>query len=44
MKRFWLLSKTKNPFGIDGDYITAPNISNVFSEMITLWLVSFGKI
>ena len=33
----------QNPFGIDGDYITAPNISNVFSEMITLWLVSFWE-
>ena len=33
----------QNPFGIDGDYVTAPNISNLFSEMITLWLVSFWE-
>ncbi len=31
----------QNPFGIKGDFITAPNISNLFSEMITIWLVSF---
>ena len=33
----------KNPFGDKGDYITAPNISNLFSEMITIWLVSFWE-
>ena len=33
----------KNPFGIKGDYITAPNISNLFSEMIAIWLVSFWE-
>ena len=33
----------KNPFGIKGDYITAPNISNVFCEMIAIWLVSFWE-
>ena len=24
----------KNPFGLKGDFITAPNISRMFSEMI----------
>ena len=37
----------KNPFGIKGDYITAPKISNLFSEMIAIWIVAswelFGK-
>ena len=32
-----------NPFGIKGDYITAPNISKIFSEMIFLWLISYWK-
>ena len=31
---------TKNPFGKDGDYITAPKISNLFSEMIAIWIIS----
>ena len=33
----------KNPFGISGDFITAPNISRLFSEMIAIWTVSFWK-
>ena len=33
----------KNPFGEKGDFITAPNISNLFGEMITIWLVSFWE-
>ncbi len=33
----------KNPFGIKGDYVTAPNISNLFSEMIGIWLISFWE-
>ncbi len=33
----------KNPFGIKGDYVTAPNISNIFCEMIAIWLVSFWE-
>ncbi len=31
----------KNPFGKKGDFITAPNISRLFSEMIAIWIVSF---
>jgi len=30
----------KNPFGIQGDFVTAPTISNLFSEIITIWIVS----
>ena len=35
------------PFGDKGDFITAPKISNLFSEMIAIWIISswelFGK-
>ena len=34
---------TKNPFGVTGDFITAPNISRLFSEMIAIWIFSFWK-
>ena len=38
---------SKLPFGNKGDFITAPKISNLFSEMIGIWLVStwenYGK-
>ena len=38
---------TKQPFGKSGDFITSPKISNLFSEMIALWIIStwqiFGK-
>ncbi len=33
----------KFPFGKKGDFITAPNISNIFSEMIFLWLISYWQ-
>ena len=33
----------KNPFGKEGDFITAPNISRLLSEMIAIWTVSFWK-
>ena len=32
-----------NPFGEKGDFITAPNISMLFSEMIAIWVISFWK-
>ena len=35
------------PFGKSGDFITAPTISNIFSEIIAVWIVTswenFGK-
>ena len=35
------------PFGREGDYITSPKISKLFSEMIAVWIIStwelFGK-
>ena len=33
----------KNPFGKSGDFITAPNISILFSEMIAIWIISFWE-
>ncbi len=37
----------KIPFGKKGDFITAPTISNLFSEIIAIWIISsweiFGK-
>ncbi len=33
----------KNPFGERGDFITAPNISILFSEMIAVWVISFWE-
>ncbi len=32
-----------NPFGITGDFTTAPNISRLFSEMIAIWTISFWE-
>ena len=34
---------TKNPFGKSGDFITAPGISFLFSEMIAIWTISFWE-
>ena len=33
----------KNPFGAKGDFITSPSISILFSEMISIWLVSLWE-
>ena len=33
----------KNPFGKKGDFITAPGISNLFGEMIAIWIISFWE-
>ena len=41
-KKFGYYMK-KNPFGKEGDFITAPNISRLFSEMIAIWVFSFWK-
>jgi NADH dehydrogenase [ubiquinone] 1 alpha subcomplex assembly factor 7 len=32
-----------NPFGKKGDFITAPNISILFSEMIAIWIILLWK-
>ena len=38
---------SKVPFGRTGDFITSPKVSNLFSEVIAIWMVacweSFGK-
>ena len=33
----------KSPFGRKGDFITAPNISRMFSEMIAIWILGFWE-
>ena len=33
----------KIPFGKKGDFITSPNISIFFSEMIFIWLISYWE-
>ena len=33
----------KNPFGKTGDFITAPNITRLFSEIIAVWTITFWK-
>ena len=33
----------KNPFGKSGDFVTAPNISRLFSEIIAVWTITFWK-
>jgi cyclopropane-fatty-acyl-phospholipid synthase len=33
----------KNPFGEEGDFITAPNITRLFSEIIAIWVLTFWK-
>ena len=32
-----------DPFGKKGDFITSPNISILFSEMIAIWIISFWE-
>ena len=31
----------KNPFSKKGDFITSPNITSVFSEIIAIWIITF---
>jgi len=41
-KKFGYYMK-KNPFGKKGDFITAPNISILFSEMLAIWCIAFWE-
>ena len=41
-KKFGYYMK-KDIFGSKGDFITAPNISRLFSEMIAIWILSFWQ-
>ena len=34
---------TKNPFGRNGDFITSPNISFLFNEIIAIWIITEWK-
>jgi len=33
----------KNPFGKEGDFVTAPNITRLFSEIVAIWVITFWK-
>jgi NADH dehydrogenase [ubiquinone] 1 alpha subcomplex assembly factor 7 len=33
----------KNPFGKEGDFITAPSITRLFSEIVSIWIITFWK-
>ena len=33
----------KDPFGLKGDFVTAPSISPLFGEMIAIWIISFWE-
>ena len=33
----------KNPFGKEGDFITSPNITRIFSEIVAIWVLTFWK-
>ncbi len=41
-KKFGYYMK-KNPFGKKGDFVTAPLISKLFGEMLTVWCVAFWE-
>ncbi len=39
----WGYYATRDPFGAQGDFVTAPEISQLFGEMIGLWCVDFWR-
>ena len=41
-KNYGYYSK-KIPFGKNGDFITSPGVSSLFSEMIALWVIAFWE-
>jgi len=41
-KKFGYYMKN-NPFGKEGDFLTAPMISNLFGEMLAIWCISFWE-
>ena len=41
-KKYGYYSK-KVPFGKNGDFVTSPEISFLFSEMLALWVVSLWE-
>ena len=42
MIKKWILYE-KESFWKKGDFVTAPNISRLFSEMISIWIVNFWE-
>ena len=43
MTRIMVIILKKILLGKKGDFITSPNISVLFSEMISIWLISFWE-
>ena len=41
-KKFGFYMKN-NPFGKEGDFITSPMVSNLFGEMLAIWLIAFWE-
>ncbi len=41
-KKFGYYS-TCNPFGKNGDFVTAPSICSLFGEMIAIWIISYWQ-
>jgi len=41
-KKFGYYMK-KNPFGKKGDFITSPQVSNLFGEMLAVWCIAFWE-
>ena len=41
-KKFGYYMKN-NPFGKEGDFITSPMVSNLFGEMLAIWLIAFWE-
>ena len=41
-KKFGYYMKN-NPFGKEGDFITAPMISNLFGEMLAIWCIAYWE-
>lgn len=35
--------QTKEPFGAGGDFVTAPEISQLFGELLSAWLIQFWR-
>ncbi len=39
----WGYYKTRDPFGLEGDFVTAPEVSQMFGELIGLWCAALWQ-